>query len=265
MTDEPAPEDSTIEARCYFVRERNALVVRAAFGPLFVDYYLHLMQHSLKPAESHAAIMKDALAAFTLYLASRPWKEVTAWTVNLQDPLLNVFVTGSSLTGSVVGRLFENGVRKNDKNMLYSQVNSEGSESRQSIVEIVGDDFFAITEQFHNQSDQRPARFFEHSPEDYILVTAQPQCDLDWLEGLDTGSIRSMDKTETLSLLETRKYRFLCGCDIGRILPVFKPMGERELDDFFSDGDSVNVHCPRCGASFPVTREDAENIRREKS
>ncbi len=36
-------EDQTegFEVRTYFVRGRNALVARADFGALYVDYYLH--------------------------------------------------------------------------------------------------------------------------------------------------------------------------------------------------------------------------------
>ena len=39
----PADTASLLEVRCYFVRHRNALLVRANFSPLFVDYYLHLL------------------------------------------------------------------------------------------------------------------------------------------------------------------------------------------------------------------------------
>ena len=34
-----------VEIRCYFVRQRNCLLVRGKFSDLYMDYYLHLMQH----------------------------------------------------------------------------------------------------------------------------------------------------------------------------------------------------------------------------
>ena len=37
--DPPTPEG--LDVRTYFVRERNALLARADFGELYVDYYLH--------------------------------------------------------------------------------------------------------------------------------------------------------------------------------------------------------------------------------
>ena len=33
-----------LEVRTHFVRKRNALVARADFGELYVDYYLHLVE-----------------------------------------------------------------------------------------------------------------------------------------------------------------------------------------------------------------------------
>ena len=89
-------ENSRIEVRSYFVRERNALLVRAEFSPVYVDYYLHLMQHSLKPEPADDAMLKDALAAIALHATTKPWRQTAAWTLHFEDPLLNIFVTGST-------------------------------------------------------------------------------------------------------------------------------------------------------------------------
>jgi len=42
------PDLSVVDLRSYFVRKRNALLVRGRFSPLYLDYYLHLMQHALQ-------------------------------------------------------------------------------------------------------------------------------------------------------------------------------------------------------------------------
>ena len=45
------PDLSVVDLRSYFVRKRNALLVRGRFSPLYLDYYLHLMQYGLQNAE----------------------------------------------------------------------------------------------------------------------------------------------------------------------------------------------------------------------
>src|SRR6185369_1899652 len=110
-TTPPNPADAGLEVRTYFVRQRNALLARAEFSELFVDYYLHLSSNQIKVAPEHDAMFKRALAAFTLHCASRPWNELTAWTVNFQSPLVNLFLTGDNETGAVTGRIFDENVK----------------------------------------------------------------------------------------------------------------------------------------------------------
>ena len=90
------PELSVVELRSFFVRKRNALLVRGRFSPLYLDYYLHLMQFQLKYADELDAMLKEALAGIALHLCSRPQDEGCAWTFNFHQPLANLFVTGAS-------------------------------------------------------------------------------------------------------------------------------------------------------------------------
>ena len=48
MTENNLSEDSMVEVRCYFVRHRNALAVRANFSPIYMDHYLHLLENQIK-------------------------------------------------------------------------------------------------------------------------------------------------------------------------------------------------------------------------
>ena len=59
------PESSVpgLEVRTYFVRGRNALVARADFGELYVDYYLHQGQHGRQHRPEDDEMLKEALAA----------------------------------------------------------------------------------------------------------------------------------------------------------------------------------------------------------
>ena len=49
-TTPPNTADAGLEVRTYFVRNRNAMLARADFGDLFVDYYLHLSANQIKVA-----------------------------------------------------------------------------------------------------------------------------------------------------------------------------------------------------------------------
>ena len=91
---DPVEEFTTIES--IFVRERNALLIRGQFTPIYTDYYLHLMQHGIRHGEELDSMVKDQLAMLTLHLVARPWAETVAWTTNLRAPRLNLFVTGSN-------------------------------------------------------------------------------------------------------------------------------------------------------------------------
>lgn len=265
-----APDSQThnaaIQVHCYFVRHRNALAVRAQFSELFTDYYLHLMQHGLRYDAAPDQLLKDGLAALTLHLASRPRTEATAWTMNFQDPLLNLFVTGSSRLGNVTGRVFTEGVKKGDKNLFFSQVTEEGHEARQSTIEFDDPDVFRAIETYYQLSEQRPARYFHHNEEDVVMLTAQPDCDMPWFLTLDDETVKQLDTDEELSLLEVREYRFECGCSIDRIYPIIASLPPESVDDVFADDDATNAQCPRCGATFKMTRAgfDAFVAAREK-
>lgn len=255
---EKVSENVPLEVRCYFVRERNALAVRGQFESLYVDYYLHLMQHDIRNDEQPDQWLKDGVAALTLHLASRPWGEAAAWTVNLQNPLLNLFVTGSNRQGNVTGRVFTEDVKKAGANQFISQLTNDGQPLRQSTVEFDAIDLFGVVEKYYRQSEQRPARYFRHDEEDFVMVTAQPDCDLAWFESLDDEAIRRLDEEEELSLLETRQYRFDCGCSAERIYPIIATMPESAISGLFDEEENAVAGCPRCGANFKLTREGLE-------
>lgn len=260
MLNDPDKEAAAepIEVRCYFVRQRNALVVRGQFTAVYTDYYLHLMQHRIRYEKEQDELLKDGLAALTLHLASRPWNEAIAWTLNWQDPLQNVFLTGSNRDGNITGRVFTEDVRRQDKNLFFSQLTVAGQEPRRSMIEVDQLDLFGIAEDYYRQSEQRLGRYFRHGEEDFVLVTAQPDCDLEWLESLDEEKVRELDGTEELSLLETRHYRFDCGCSAERIFPIIAGMSEETVDSIFADDEVIPAGCPRCGARYVITREALE-------
>ena len=241
-----------------FVRQRNALLLRGKFAPVYTDYYLHAMQHGIRHGVELEGMFKDALAVFALHLVARPWAETIAWTINMRAPRLNLFVTGGSVQETVVGRIFTEDVREPDRNLFYQQVTvAGGGEPRTSTLEVDGKDPVSWISQLYDQSEQRPARAFRLPDEEFVLVAAQPDCDMEWFEALDEDAVARIGSTEETKLLETRKFRFCCGCTIERILPVLGGWRDR-LDELFEGADSIRIQCPRCAASYEVTRSMIE-------
>ncbi len=250
---EPQEEFTRIES--IFIRHRNALMVRGQFTSIYTDYYLHLMQHGIRHAAELDQMLKDALAMITLHVTARPWAETIAWTVNLRAPRINLFVTGGSVSESIAGRIFTEDVREPDRNFFYSQTTTvQGAEPRLSTLEVDGRDPIHWVSQYYDQSEQRPARAFRLEDEHFVLIAAQPGCDLEWLAALDEPAVARIMEEESTNLLETRRFRFHCGCTLEKILPILGGWRERP-DELFEDADHITLQCPRCAAKYVVTRD----------
>lgn len=238
-----------------FVRHRNALLVRGQFTPIYTDYYLHLMQHGIRHAADIDQMLKDSLAMLTLHVTARPWAETIAWTVNLRAPRINLFVTGGSVQESVTGRIFTEDVREPDRNFFYSQTTTANSaEPRLSTLEVDDRDPVHWVSQYYDQSEQRPARAFRLDDENFALIVAQPDCDLEWLAALDEDAVAVLEQTEETNVLETRRFRFHCGCTLDKILPILGGWRDRP-DELFEEADHITLQCPRCAARYVVTRD----------
>jgi molecular chaperone Hsp33 len=257
-TTPPNTADAGLEVRTHFVRHRHALLARADFGELFVDYYLHLGANQIHVNPEHDAMFKRALAAFTLHCASRPWNELTAWTVNFQRPLVNLFLTGDNETGAVTGRVFNENVKEGPENLFFADVVRGTQPKRRSAVTFTGGDPMAAVEKFYDQSEQRGARFFQTGEETFVMLTEQPDCDLAWFRALTTDDVRALDERETLALMERRIHRWHCGCNHERMMEVLAPTMRQAPQDLFGDDETLEIRCPRCGARHTVTREALE-------
>jgi molecular chaperone Hsp33 len=255
---EPRVESAGLEVRSYFVRGRNALVTRAQLGDLYIDYYLHQGQLGRQHAVLHDGMLKEALAAVLLHGASRPWNESIAWTLHWEALSLNLFVSCENPTGRVVGQIFTEDVKKTGRNLFCSDVVRTRSTPSRSVVEFEDGPVLGAVEWFYLQSEQRPARFFEIEPEDFVMISAQPDCQEGWIEGLTLEQVRTLDSTETLSLLERRQYRWECGCSQERMLQILATAMGRDPEGLFGGDASLRMNCPRCGNRYVVTREVLE-------
>ncbi|MFT4549650.1 MAG: molecular chaperone Hsp33, partial [Verrucomicrobiales bacterium] len=100
--------------------------------------------------------------------------------------------------------------------------------------------------------EQRPCRCFDLGDESYALLAAQPDADREWLAGLDVEAVKAIRQNETTKVLETRKFRYHCGCSLDRILPILGSWRERP-DELFQGASEITIDCPRCGAHYTVT------------
>jgi molecular chaperone Hsp33 len=255
VTEHLALEEDMTRIESIFVRHRNALWIRASFTGLFTDYYIHLMEQKIRHNPELDMMLKEHIAMLSLYLVTRPWAETTGWTVNLRAPRVNLFATGGCTQESITGRLFTEDVREPDRNYFYSQTTDPyQKEPRLSTMEMESRNPLLWFEQFYHQSEQRPGRAFHMGDDDYAVVVAQPDCDLDWLASLDVEAVKQLEQTEEVKLLEVRKLRFFCGCDLMKIMPLLASWRNR-LDDLFGEQEVIQVQCPRCAAVYPVSRE----------
>lgn len=250
--------NADIEVRTYFARHRNALVARGCFSELFAAWYLHRMDCGIQLPPGCDKNGRDALAALTLHCAGRPRKETCAWTVHFCDPRMNVFAAGDNAAGTVVANVFTENIRDIEKGVFYADMIEDGRPSRRSVTEFEGSDLLLAAEQFYSKSEQRPARLFWHGEEDLVMVSAQPDCDLEWLASLDSAAIETLDADVELALLEKRLYRFECGCTQMRMLDFLGPIFQKQGDELFAGEETIRIHCPRCGARHAVSRESLE-------
>lgn len=259
MTDPIPRPETALEVTTWFVRERNALLARAEFSSLYVDYYLHLSDHGMRYAPAHDTLFKDLVAALALHAAGRPWNETIAWTLNLQDPLLNMFATANNSFGLIVGQVFAEGVKQGAHNLFCSDVVPGPKPPRRSIVPFDGSDIFHAVEAFYAQSEQRTARLFRAGEEEFLMISAQPGCDEEWLRSLEPEAACDLAAREQLGFLEKRAFRWECGCTQQRMCEVLgNAMRGSDPGEFFGGDEMIRMSCPRCGARHKITRETME-------
>lgn len=250
----PNLADAGLDVNTHFVRARNAMVARADFGALFVDYYLHLGANAMKPAPEHDALFKRALVAFVLHCASRPRNELTAWTINFQAPRVNLFLTGDNELGTVTGRIFDENVKELPENIFYSDVVRGRGEKRRSAVTFTGADPLVAAEKFYTQSEQRAARYFQVREEEWAMVTEHPDCDLEWFKALTIEGARELAANEPLGFLEKRVCRWHCGCNQAKLMEVLAPAMRNDPVALFQDDLEIEIRCPRCAGRHTLTR-----------
>lgn len=252
------PTEGGVIVASEFIRHRNVLLTRAKVTDLFLEYYLHVADSGLRLAPEHDRLFKDLLVVAVLHAASRPRNEYLAWTMNLQEPLLNLFVTADNEAGTIAGRVFTENVRHGTTNLLYLETVRGQEPKRRSVVDFTSAEVLAAAERFIAKSEQRPGRFFALGDEEFALLTAHPDCDLRWLEGITATGVREALAGETVVPMERRHYAWRCGCTEQRMFEILAPTMRQDPDGLFQGDDSVRIECPRCARPYRITREALE-------
>jgi len=246
-----------------FIRHRNILLLKANFTPIFTDHYLHLMQNKVRHPEKLDSILKDLLACITLHAVARPWREIIAWTASLRAPRVNFFASVSSTHETLIGRLFTENVKETDQNLLYSQtLDSSSKQPLTSTIPLGNNDPIEWIENYYTQSEQRPAKAFRFDDE-YYLFACQPQFDEEWFETLNAETALKVLETEQTKLLETRKFKFDCGCSLEKITQTLSAWKDKP-EELFGDQNDITINCPRCETKFRLTLPEYQRITSEE-
>lgn len=239
-----------------FVRGRNALLCSADFSPMLMDFYLHLGQSGVVLTGGVDEKLKLLVIALSLHTSALPRAFTCAWTMHLEGGShLNLFAVAEGPTGRVTGQAFDRDVRVVGGNVLHAETAGEGGERRRSSVEFSGEDILAAAEAYYRQSEQRPARYFDLGGDVFALLSAQPDCDLAWLESVGGDEVRALIADRSRPPLETRIFRFECGCTPKRIAEVIGPTVRKDLDTLLGPDGRMHVSCPRCGQRHEIARE----------
>jgi molecular chaperone Hsp33 len=239
--------------RRFIDRERDLIVSRGDFGPLFAAYLDHARRWDAEPDGLSQTFMRQGLGAAALHLANRPKGESIGWTIQIHRPPTNVFLTGESGDAIVTGRVFTRNVRPADHSRMYVQATRWEGRSSGSTIEVFGLDILGMFERFYAQSEQTPARFFEIDDESYLLLRGLPDVDHEWLARLSRDEAIGISEDDLRSLGETT-YRFQCGCNPERMMEVVRKMFREDPSELFRGDAGVEVSCPRCGRRWWIDR-----------
>lgn len=253
----PAPEgDRPGEAtvRRFIDRENDVLVTVGDFGPMFAAYLDHVRRWEVEPDALSQVMMRQGIGGLVLHLANRPATESVGWTIHVREPATNLFLAGDAGETNVTGRVYTEGVKEAEDSRVYVQVSREGRPPTQSMVDVEGVDVLSMFEQYYARSEQLPARFFEVTDQEFVMVLALPEADDKWVLGLSREEALALLDRD-LKPLGEETYRFQCGCTSERMLEVVRGLFAEKPDDLFREDDGVEVFCPRCGRRWWVDRE----------
>jgi len=239
----------------YLARQGTLLIAKANFEPIFRDYLDHTARWVGDPDGLILTMIRQGLAAAGLYLTCRPRDEITAWTINLPEPPLNLFFCADAAEGTVVGRYFDENIKTTEHTRFIVQLVRRTGKSHQSIIEVKGYDILDYFETYYAKSEQATARFYELSDNEFLMLMALPGTDEDWLSEITAdGALRCIVEDESVKMIEQRAIVFRCSCSQERIVQVMFSMFKGIESELFAGQESVEAACPRCGQKYELSK-----------
>ena len=246
-------ESQPISVRRLFFDDQSAILAHANIRVLIETYLEHAKTWALPLDGLGEIMMRQALGAAALHLSCRPHDEEVAWTFNFTDPAVNLFVTGGG--GRLAGRYFVRDVQTTENSRLFVETRRAVGQRFDSAIEVDGLDILRIFEQYYTQSVQTPVRFFEITDEEFAMVMGLPMTDRSWIDDQTREStIETLNRD--LKPLDTKDFRWECGCSRAKVLDVVQASFAQEPEALFEEEAAVEVDCPRCGRRWVVTRRD---------
>jgi molecular chaperone Hsp33 len=237
--------------------ERHLVISHGDYRDFFSAWESHVQLWDGMPDGLGKVMMKQALAIGALHLSNSPRDLSFGLTIHLHNPPTNVFVTGNGPEAAVTGRVYVDGVKQLESSRLYMQSQRPDQEPSLSVLEVHGFDVLEFCETYYLNSDQRPARFFELTNDEYLQVLSLPGADSGFIAGLDRDAAAAL-LAEDPVLLEERGFFFQCGCNPQRMMKAIRDIFSDRPDELFQGDDRVETSCPRCGRRWWVTREEFE-------
>jgi molecular chaperone Hsp33 len=75
------------------------------------------------------------------------------------------------------------------------------------------------------------------------LIAAQPDFDKEWFESLNIEQVSKITEDEETKALETRRFKFACGCSLEKIIPTLSAWKDRPMNfSVMSPSSSSNAH-----------------------
>jgi molecular chaperone Hsp33 len=244
-------------------RSHDLIVARADFALLFAAYLDHVRRWEQRSDDLGQTMIRQGLGAAALHLSCRPRGETVGWTINIRSPATHIFITGDTDQSTVAGRISTGAVKTSAQSQMVVQVSRPGRQLAQSTIPVTGLDLLVMFEQFYDLSEQTPARFFEITDSEYVMLFGLPEVDAGWLHDLSRDEAVALAARD-LSILDERTYRFQCGCRPELVIDVVLRPFWQEPEELFRGDSEVEILCPRCGRRWWVKRADFDEALRAR-
>lgn len=252
MPDIPRLGEAVVIRRLH--ESRSVVVASGDFADLVGSYREHVRIWGPELDGLTETMARQGLAATALHLTGRPRDESVGLTLNFRLPAINLFLAGAASDGSITGRIFTEDVRTAEASRLFIQSVRPGQRPSLSAIEVRGLDVLEIFEQYYEQSQQYPARFFELMEDRFVMVQGLPGVDPRWMQALDRDEVSGLMDGRGFALDE-RRFRFHCGCNPQKILEALRGIFGADPGELFRDEEQVETFCPRCGRRWWIRRE----------